>query len=272
MRRATFAVASSLLLAVASVAPSAHAEVAYSYEIENAGVRPDKVLVVWPRTCGASGDPLGAIDLALNPDWAARMNDVDYEVIVAGKRHELSPYCYKTSRLYAVPADGFTRAERTATADDMAIGQTQAGAVFTILPALDAIDRKKRIDFFAKDPRVLRTSFEFEPTKPPRTGSAPVKEVHDVLAVEGFDATSFRVVQKRAIYTFEDGKTELVPHASDAGAGAGAAAGAEPDAGAAASTASPPPVDKGSRWVYLAAVMGLVVGGLIAFYRKKQGT
>ncbi|WP_206683401.1 hypothetical protein, partial [Salmonella enterica] len=71
---------------------------------------------------------------------------------------------------------------------------------------------------------------------------------------------------------FEDGKTELVPHASDAGAGAGAAAGAEADAGAAASTASPPPVDKGSRWVYLAAVMGLVVGGLIAFYRKIQGT
>jgi hypothetical protein len=28
----------------------------------------------------------------------------------------------------------------------------------------------------------------------------------------------------------------------------------------------------GTRWVYLAAVMGLVAGGLIAFYRKKQGT
>ena len=82
---------------------------------------PDKVFVAWPRTCGSTGDPLGAVSLQLNPDWVSRLHEVDYEVLGPGK-HQVSPYCALTTRVFALSSASFPRASRTATADDTALG------------------------------------------------------------------------------------------------------------------------------------------------------
>jgi hypothetical protein len=255
--------ASALLLLGSSGV--AWAGAAYSYEIENADAHTDKVLVVWPRACGAKGEPLGTVDLALNPDWTSRMHDIDYEVVVGAKKHALHESCTTTARLYALPAAEFARGTREATADDRSIGQSEAGAPFAILPALDAIELPKRIQLFEKDARVLRTTFRFEPSKPSRP--ATLKAVHEVLEVSAFDATSFAVAVKRAIYTHEDGHLETVTdlgRVADASAPASAASAAAPVV-----PAEPAKPDLGTRWVLLAAVAGLVLGGVLA-YRKKQ--
>jgi hypothetical protein len=267
----------SWLAAVASAfvllgsAGVARAEVAYSYEVENADAHTDKVLVVWPRACGATGEPLGAVNLALNPDWASRMHDVDYEVVVRGKSHALLDHCVKTSRLYALPAGEFARGTRTSTGDDMPIGQTEAGAPFVVLPALDAIELPKRIELFGRDARVLRTTFRFEPSKASRP--ATLKAVHEVLEVSAFDATSFAVTTKRAIYMHTDGRTETV---TEPGAAAAAASSVSTSSASVASAAPAVPApgepakhDLGTRWIVLAACAGLVVGGVVA-YRKKR--
>jgi hypothetical protein len=219
----------------------------------------DKVLVVWPRTCAASGEPIGALDLSLNPDWASRLNEVDYEVVVPGKKHTLLEHCRTTSRLFALATSAFPRGTRTATADDTLIGQ-KTGELFAILPALDLIDITKRIDFFGKDPQVLRTPFRFEPVKADAKGA---QAVHDVLAVEGFGRTEFQVVVKRVVYTYADGGS----------LSATSPASGSPSTSPTPTTTTPPttaPADGGTRWVYLAAIGGLVVGGLIAFFRKKR--
>jgi hypothetical protein len=296
----------------ASAPPAPQAKgVAYTYEVENVDARADQVLVVWPRRCGSAGTPLGAVDLALNPDWAPRLHDVDYEVILQRKRHELSGYCAATARFYALPTAAFPRALREAGADDRELGQT-LGVPHSILPALDAIDRKQRLEFFAHDARALRSAFKFDAlaVRAARASlAAPLNSIHDVLSVEGFEATSFRIVPKRAIYTYADGasetldwKDELRPDptrapallapagagadadvdasasagaAARAGASASAGASARADAGPSATAAAPlgpaggAPVDKGSRWVYAAAVAGLIAGGLLAYLRKK---
>ncbi len=248
----------------------AHGDVAYSYEIENADAHADKVLVVWPRACGAKGEPLGTIDLALNPDWASRMHEVDYEVVVRGRRHALAEPCAKSSRLYALPTDVFARGTRMATADDKPIGQTEAGTPFVILPTLDAIDLGKRIALFEKDARVLRTSFRFDPAKASRP--AIVKAVHEVLQVDAFDGTSFAVKVKRAVYTHEDGGTETVTDlAAASSVDASVLAAPASSASVPAAPAEPAKPDLGTRWVLFAAVAGLVVGGILAA-RKKRGT
>ena len=268
MSRPRLSLAASALFVLGS-SGVARAEVAYSYEVENADAHADKVLVVWPRACGAKGEPLGTIDLALNPDWTSRMHEVDYEVVVGGKKHTLLEHCTKSSRLYALPADVFARGARESTADDKSIGQMDAGAPFAILPALDALDLGKRIDLFGKDARVLRSTFRFEPTRASRP--AALKAVHEVLAVDAFDATTFAVKTKRAIYTHEDGRIETVAdpsNASSASADASASAAPVPSA-APAAPGEPAKPDLGTRWVLLAAVAGLVVGGVMA-YRKKR--
>jgi len=266
-RGSWLAVAASALLLLGS-SGVARADVAYSYEFENADAHADKVLVVWPRACGATGEPLGTVDLALNPDWASRMHDVDYEVVVRGRRHTLLDHCTKSARLYALPAEAFARGTRVATADDMSIGQMEAGAPFAILPALDAIDLAKRIELFGKDARVLRTSFRFEPTKPSRP--AALEAVHEVLEVDAFDATSFAVKTRRVMYTHPGGRIETVTDPGSAPAAPSASAPTAPDASSAAPV-SPEPAkpDLGTRWILLAAVSGLVVGGVMA-YRKKR--
>ena len=275
-RAATLVAASVLVVTAAFVTSSARADgdaaappaYAYSYEVENADPTPEHVLVVWPRICSASGEPLGKVDLALNPDWATRMNDVDYEVIVTGKHHELADSCRKTSRLYALAASAFPRGMRSATADDSAIGQHVVGQPFPIVPLLDAVDRKRRIELFEKDPRVSRTAFQLdEPSKP----SKPLKAMHEVLALGSFTPTTFVVVQKRVDYTYQDGTSETVtPHPDTAEATADAGAKSSSAANPGANTPESPPLDIGTRWVFLAAVGGLVAGGLIAFYRKKR--
>ena len=299
MRAAAVIVASAWFLVVAmTTARVAHADagasdvkaIAYSYEIENPDLSPDKVIVVWPRNCGSYGDPLGKVDLALNPDWASRQHDVDYEVVVKAKKHELLEQCTDHARFYALPVSAFPLGTREATADDSAIGQ-QAGAPFAIVPALDEIALEKRIDFLAKDPRVLRASFRFDVPRTARSTSA-LKAIHDVLAVDGFGATAFSVVPKRAVYTYLDGSTETLAYLGahrrasvkaglldDAGANANASASASANAnanadagagaGAKAEENAAPKSDLGTRWVVLAAVGGLIAGGLIARNRKK---
>ena len=258
--------ASALLLLFMSGV--ARADAAYSYEVENADARPDVVLVVWPRACGAKGEPLGTVDLALNPDWTSRMHDVDYEVVVRGKKHTLLDPCTKSSRLYALPAAEFARGTRASTADDTSIGQVEAGAPFAILPALDALELPKRIELFGKDPRVLRTAFRFEPMKPSRP--VTLKAVHEVLAVDAFDGTSFAVKRSRVVYTYMDGRVETVTDAAgvlDAGAPALSASAVALPAVAAEPAAAKS--DLGTRWVLLAAVAGLIVGGFLAYRQRR---
>jgi hypothetical protein len=313
MRGSALAAATSLLvvLGFAPRAALAASPVAYTYEIENADSWPDKVLVLWPRTCQASGKPLGAIDLALNPDWAPRMHEIDYEVVVKGKAHGVVRYCVESARFFALPASDFALGARASTADDMAIGQVEAGAPFAIVPALDAVDLKKRVELFGADPRVLRASFRFDA---PVDAAAPeaaapgaaVRAVHDVLAVSELGPTGFVVSPKRVVYTYQDGATETLayvgasrPGASRSGAASGAVsdggafadaaaesgvvadAGASADGGAFAArggaeagvgeaASAGAPADRGTRFVYLAAVAGLVSGGLLALYRKKR--
>lgn len=269
--RLRLSLAASALLVLGS-SGIARADAAYSYEIENADAHADKVLVVWPRACGAKSEPLGTIDLALNPDWASRMHEVDYEVVVRGRRHALAEPCAKSSRLYALPADVFARGTRMATADDKPIGQTEAGAPFVILPTLDAIDLGKRIALFETDTRVLRTSFRFDAVKASRP--ATVKAIHEVLEVDAFDATSFAVKVKHAIYTHEDGGTETVTGpaaASSLAADASVPAVPASSASTPAAPTEPAKTDLGTRWVLLAAVSGLVVGGILAARKKRGG-
>lgn len=286
MRASALVVASSLFVVTGAAARPAIAEpaIAYSYEVEKAEANPDRVLILWPRTCQASGRPLGTIDLALNPDWASRMNETDYEVIVEGKTHTIIEHCIETARLYALPSRDFPRSERPSTADDSAIGQPEAGVPFAILPALDAIDLRRRVTLLGTDPRVLAASFRFaKPLRDERT--ANVTAVHDVLAVEDVGPTAFSVVPKRVRYTYVDGTTETRAYVAaarpDASKGRGGmAAVAETDAGPAAEAgadATAAPVtndgaarDGGTRWVFLAAVVGLLTGGLFAFYKKKR--
>lgn len=283
MRLSALVLASSLFVGsgLATRPVSAGSPLPCSYEVENADAAPDRVLVLWPRTCQASGSPLGSIDFALNPDWASRMNEVDYEVVVKGKTHRIVEHCVETARLFALPANEFVRGTRPSTADDTAIGQAEAGVPFTILPVLDAVDLKKRVELFDSDPRVLKSSFRFE--APKVGGSATkLKSVHDVLAVDGFGATAFSVVAKHVIYTYEDGTTETRSYVGasrpealrekgDAGAADGGPGIPVTDGGATAPSASPTlPHDGSSRFVYVAAVGGLVVGGIIAFLRKKR--
>jgi hypothetical protein len=256
------------------VAPSV-ASATWSYEVENADALPGKVLVVWPRACSSTGEPLGAVDLKLNPDWAARMNDVDYEVVVSGKRHELSEDCRKTSRLYALPADAFPKGSRVSTADDKGIGQGATGQPFAVLPQLDTIDRKKRIEFFEKDPRVLRTSFRFD-AAPASKSAKPLAGVHQALTVTPSSAAELDVTVKRVVYTYQDGTSDTANPSANAGGDASTGAGiainpaADGAAGGVPDLANRP--DGGTRWVFLAAVAGLVVGGLIAFFRKKRAS
>jgi hypothetical protein len=219
---------------------SSDATTMYTYEIENAGAHPEWALVIWPRDCTATGEPLGTVDLALNPDWAARAHDVDYEVLTQGRSYELENACAEAARIYALPASAFPLGAREATADDTGVGQPEAGARFPILPALDAIDRKQRIDFFAKDPRVLRSSFRFASSK----GS------HAVLTASAFD-------EKAGTFT-------VAPPVD-----AGAADAGDVDAGVLPAESPPAEApDLGTRWVFVAAVGGILAGALIAYRRK----
>lgn len=263
------ALAASGLLLLGSTG-IARADVAYSYEMDNADARADKVLVVWPRACSATGEPLGTVDLKLNPDWSSRMRDIDYEVVVRGKKHVLLEHCAKSSRLYALPVAEFARGSRDSTVDDMSIGQMETGGAVRHPPlARRGVASRSASSFFGKDARVLRTTFRFEPSKASRP--AALEAVHEVLEVDAFDATSFAVKTKRAIYTHADGHLETVegPAGWTASAAADASAPAAP-AAAPAAPAAPAPPNLGTRWVLLAAVASLVMTVVILVFRKKR--
>lgn len=263
----------ALAFAGLSLAPRmARAEtkpIAYTYEIENLDAYPDKVFVAWPRTCGSTGDPLGAVSLQLNPDWVSRLHEVDYEVVEKGKRHEVSPYCLGTMRIHALPAAAFPRASRVATADDSTLGK-KPGETYAILPALDEIDLPKRIPFFASDPRRVSLPFRFDEPMTARPTAGPLTTVHFDLVLGGdlgAEPGAMTLRPTHVKYMYDQGPPETVSYPVDAGATADAGAGA----GAAASAApSAPPSDLGTRWVYAAALGGLLAGGVIAHYRKKR--
>ena len=264
MSRASRALAASGAFAAVLWASTARADgnVASTYEIENVEARPDQVIVAWPRTCGSTGEPLGSVSLQLNPDWVGRLHEVDYEVVGKG-RHELSTYCAKTMRLHALPVGAFPKVTRVATADDSSLGK-KVGEAMDILPALDAIELPKRVAFFASDPRKVSAAYAFDEAAP---DAGAVKAVHRVLVVDP-TAPTFAIKAKTVTFTFASGPPVTLPgdvpppSASDAGA---------VDAGPTAVPAPPAPSkDAGTRWVYAAAIGGLIAGGLIAHYRKKK--
>jgi hypothetical protein len=232
------AAATAAVLAVAPVARADAGATETTYTIENLDAYPDQVFVAWPRTCGSTGDPLGAVSLQLNPDWVSRLHEMDYEVVEKGKRHQVSSYCLATMRIHALPAAAFPRATRVATADDASLGK-KPGETITILPALDAIDLQQRIPFFASDARQASLPFRFD---------GPAGAHHDLVIV-GSDG-GLTLAPAKAL-----------PSAADGGADAGLAVTAAP---------TPPTQDIGTRWVYAAAIAGLLAGGVIAYYRKKR--
>lgn len=197
----------------ADILPPDARPIAYSYELENVEAFGDRVFVVWPRACGSDGEPLGKIDLALNPQWEPRMHDVDYEVVSSAKRLEVLRYCAATMRLYALPAARFATASRLATEDEWMLG-VKKGETITHVPALDAIDLKARIAFFGKDQRVARSSRGLDVVLFVRASASSLKAVHDVLRVERVDGEAVDLVPKRAKYTYMDGVTEEVPYTS----------------------------------------------------------
>jgi hypothetical protein len=200
--------------ASADVLPSDARPIVYSYELENLEAFGDKVFVVWPRACGSDGEPLGDIDLALNPQWEPRMHDVDYEVVTSAKRLAVLRYCADTMRLYALPVAEFAKASRPATQDEWTLGVERGGAL-SHLPALDAIDLKARMAFFEKDRRVARSSRRFDVVMLVRASASSLKAVHDVLRVERVEGTTVSLAPKRAKYTYMDGASEDVPYTSD---------------------------------------------------------
>jgi len=272
MSRGSRAFGALAAIAVGLFAGRARADgpVAHTYAIQNVDAYPGKVFVAWPRTCGAAGGPLGAVSLQLNPDWAARQHEVDYEVIRQGAVHQVMPYCLATMRIYALPAEAFARASRVATADDVSLGK-KAGETFDILPALDALDLQKRPSFFADDPRKVASPFRFDAPLPGNAPAVPAaaRAVHRDLVIEpSFVASppSFALVTSHVRVSFDKPTPDSDVYPSDAGA-------ATADAGvvaAAPAPASSPRGDGGTRWVYAAAIGGLVAGGLIARYRKRK--
>jgi hypothetical protein len=152
------------------------------------------------------------------------------------------------------------------------------------LPALDAVDLTARVALFSEGARVLRAAYRFEA---PRVDPRVVREVRDVLAVDDPGGAAFAVSPRRVLYTFADGATETLPYAgavrpppsrgstdleASAVARVASPADAAPpspaaDAGATAPAASP---DRDTRFLYLAGVAGLLVGGLAAAYRKRR--
>jgi len=250
---------------------------AVTYTITNLDGFPDRVFVAWPRTCGSTGDPLGAVSLKLNPDWATRQHEVDYEVLKQGAVHQVATYCLATTRIYALRATEFPRATRVATADDVSLGK-KPGETLDILPALDAVELTKRIAFFGDTGRNVVASIRFDrllQLAPVGSPPIPAKVAHFDLRLEADYAAT------PPTFTAFSGDTKITfdPPAGDAGPDAGSTANdaGAVDAGPIAAPSPPAPApapapatDGGTRWVYAAAIGGLIAGGLIAQYRKKK--
>lgn len=270
MNRVSRALASSAAIAALLWGGSARADgPALTYTITNLDAFPDRVFVAWPRTCGSTGDPLGAVSLQLNPDWAARQHEVDYEILKQGAVHQVTSYCLATARIYALRATEFPRSTRVATVDDVSLGK-KPGEILDILPALDAIELPKRVAFFGDTGRHGIASMRFDTLlqRAPTLPTAAAAAHFDLRLEANYTATppSFTAFAGLVKLTFD-------PPAPDAGLAAGPIpddAGSA-DAGSMSAPSPPAPTkDGGTRWVYAAAIVGLLAGGLIAHFRKKK--
>jgi hypothetical protein len=296
--RVGMAMRAGSLLAVALAASDARADIVpngskvidYSYEVTNLAQFPDVTFVVWPRTCGSGGEPLGAINY-VDPSEKER-HVIDYEVLEPGRR-ELLKYCAASSRVYALDAKAYPTDERVADKDDWALAWTK-GKSYLGVKAIDAMTIKDRVPFFAS---ARHSDYAFAYVVILRHTS-PIKAIHDVLTIKSVDAGGVVVAPLRVRYTYEGGKSEELawsggkhprppgdpdalkqpqfgdPDAEvDLAADADAARRAEADAGPSV-VAAPTPGDPPSTWPVRVGIGALLVGlGLgIAMGLRRKGS
>lgn len=210
------AAALALLLAApaaADIAPANSKRVDVSYSVTNLSAHPGFTLVAWPRACTSEGDPLGSIDLDMNPHLVARMNEMDYEVIRDAARHEIGKFCSGSARLYALPADEFPLKTAIAKDDDWMLG-LEKDKPYAFVPAIDSLTQQERIPFFEKDPKVRRSRYRFSIIGYVRAPH-PLKHAHDELEIEKIADTTLVIRPRRVIYTYDDGATETIDYQGD---------------------------------------------------------
>ncbi len=192
--------------AAADIAPDNAKNVSVSYSFTNLGEHLDFTLIHWPRKCGSDGAPMGEVDLDLNPQFAAHLNDIDYEVVAPDRKHELGKFCSGSARLFALPAKDYPVAMSVAGEDDWTLGLSK-GDRYGHVKSIDALTLPERINFFSKDPEVRRSKYRFSTIGYVRAPH-PLKHAEDQLAIEKITETELVVVPKRVVYTYDDGATE----------------------------------------------------------------
>lgn len=197
----------------ADLAPSNSTHLRYTYEITGPGDKPAATLVVWPRSCGMGGAPMGTIDLASNPQWKSRWHEIDYEVLVPGKDYEVGKFCAGSSHIYALPAREYKTVPAVADKDDWTLGLT-AGQAYLRVPALDKLDLAQRIRFFGSA-KARRAAYDFSPLSLVHRRSQ-VTTVHDVLRVSAGARGPVAVAPVKVVYTYKDGKAEELAYAAGA--------------------------------------------------------
>lgn len=195
--------------AQADLVPSSSKRIRYSYEVTGLEKHPEVTLVLWPRACGSRGEPMGTVDLGLNPQWKEHFHDVDYEVIVPGQRAEIGKFCAGTAHLYALPAREF-RTEKSVSAEKQWQLGLEAGQPMLRVPALDKLDLAQRMAFFAKSGKARRAAYAFTPPDFVHRRSQ-VDAVHDVLHAT-LGRAGLAIGGAQAVYTYRDGTTESLAY------------------------------------------------------------
>ena len=278
----------------ADIMPSGGKRVSYTYEIANLAEHPEATFVLWPRTCGSDGEPVGTVDLGMNPQMAGHLHDIDYEALRPGP-HELLKFCGHTAHVYALDAKTFPTDARAADKDNWVLGW-KTGDKYLGVAALDAMTIQARMPFFASDPRARRADYAFQYVQILRKTS-PIATIHDVLRIASLDAWHLVVAPVKVRYGYADGTSEEVAWAAgkhpyppgkpdalrspvfgsggaedtDFGEGDAAApaagdasAPAAVDAGANVAAMVSPPSEPSSPWPLRLVLGGLVLGAAIA--------
>ena len=212
MRSLAFAAALCFSLpAFADVAPPNARRLGYTYEVANLAAHPQALVVAWPRACGSDGRSLGHVDLALNPHLKDRMHEVDYEVVVAGKRHGIGKFCATSTALYALPAKDYPTQARAFEKDDWMLG-LKKGDTQLLIPALNAKSQAERIPFFEEEQQSQRAGHRFAVVTWV-AAPTPLKAIHDVLEIATLTSRQFVVKPARVVYAYDDGKEETLSYA-----------------------------------------------------------